>query len=872
MGYSSAAKSKKKGKDKKEDMQSTGIAGAKCSASDADSFDEILRAGSALFNRNFAAAEDCYRLALNKQPGHTTAMYNLGLTQMNQGKHDAAISQFKKTIKSAPNYGEAYFGLGSTQYDQASRAGDSGLMFKAADNLKKAINLSPSMFAAFNQLGNVYLALQDYGRAGDAYRSVTQISPRQPEGYANLARVLLMQGKGQEALQASQRAIDISPANGLLYHELGTAYKSIGREAEAKRMWKTAIRLIPNHAPSHYQIGELMAGTVFTEDKDIPGAMRSLAKAIQLDPNLAEAYMSLGMLHWGQGRMHLARDLLSKGLQVRPFAEGAANLGIVLSDLGDYEGAIKAFTQAMELNPRLAEAPKCLGDTYKHMNRWKDAIKMYKKALSIRPEYWEALNDLVHALQHTCEWKEWEKKLRLLQVQLSRELAAGGKPLFVKPFHALVYPLRVDHMLLVAESYAARAIRLVKSMLPSPFPVHKGLGESKKLRVGWVSSNIGDHSLSHLMRSVFLMQGDRIETWVFPLNGDNDPGDPVWREQIRKGVGPKRFVEISQVSGVQAAHIVNKHKIHVLIDLVGYTGGGERANEVFASRPAALQTSYMGFCASTGAPYMQHMIADRVVAPPEYRAQFSERLMLLPYSYFCNDHRQQPAWADIPSAAVSRSMHSELPKEGILLACFNQLYKMDPPVFDVWMQVLKSNPNTYLWLLKFPPVAVENIKKEAQKAGVEEHRVVFGNTLPKKEYLERGALADLFLDTPLVNAHTSATDILWAGVPMVTTGRESMISRVASSLCLAAGRPEMVAINLQEYQSLVNQLVGKGTEASSGLVSLKAATLRSKHASPLFDTQLWVKHLDASLLMAWDSLVALQRTGQDFHVIVRATC
>mmetsp|Transcript_40977 Transcript_40977/g.82479 ORF Transcript_40977/g.82479 Transcript_40977/m.82479 type:complete len:189 (+) Transcript_40977:2-568(+) len=185
------------------------------------------------------------------------------------------------------------------------------------------------------------------------------------------------------------------------------------------------------------------------------------------------------------------------------------------------------------------------------------------------------------------------------------------------------------------------------------------------------------------------------------------------------------------------------------------------------------------------------------------------------------------------------------------------------------MNILKQNPHAYLWLLKFPPVAVENIKKEAQRAGLEEGRVVFGHTLPKREYLERGALADLFLDTPLVNAHTSATDILWAGVPMVTTGRESMISRVATSLCLAAGRPEMVAINLDEYQSLALQLTGTRKRVPSRLTALKASTLKSKEDSPLFDTRLWVQHLDRSLLMAWDSLVAPGTGSQEYHVVVR---
>ena len=176
-------------------------------------------------------------------------------------------------------------------------------------------------------------------------------------------------------------------------------------------------------------------------------------------------------------------------------------------------------------------------------------------------------------------------------------------------------------------------------------------GAPHRIRVGWVSSNIGDHSLTHLMRSVFGMHGRKVASYVFALNGDNDPGDPIWRKQVKAAVGDTNFIDMSQMSGVQGAHVVNQKKIHVLVDLVGYTGGGERANEVFASQPSELQTSYMGFCASTGAPYMQHMIADRIVAPAEHQAQFSERLMIVPNSYFCNDHRQQEAWAHVGRAA-----------------------------------------------------------------------------------------------------------------------------------------------------------------------------------------------------------------------------
>ena len=483
---------------------------------------QLLKAGEQQFAQNPAAAEDCYQRAVAADGSSVLALYNLGLSQNNQRRHDDAIESFERALKLHPRYGEAHFGLGQALYDKAGPAAAQGqasshkkLLTRAKAALKKAVEYAPTYYAAYNSLGNVYLGLQDLPGAQRAYEKVVELSPRAPEGHANLARILHATGQAPAAIAAAQTAIALAPEQVALYHELASVCKAVGQERLAARVLRTALRLAPRHAASHYQLGEILAGTVFSEEKDIPGAMRHLTRAVSLDPAMAEAYMSLGMLYWGQGQMHRARDLLRAGLRARPFSEGHANLGIVLSDLGDYEGAIEHFEASIKLNPRLAEAPKCLGDTYKHLNRWKEAIAMYEKALVIRPNYWEALNDLVHALQHTCEWKQWRKKLTLLQGELARELARGGQPLFVKPFHALVYPLAVEHMLMVARAYAARATRLVKSLLPRPMVgtlklVAGKAGAPHRIRVGWVSSNIGDHSLTHLMRSVFGLHGRKV--------------------------------------------------------------------------------------------------------------------------------------------------------------------------------------------------------------------------------------------------------------------------------------------------------------------------------------------------------------------------
>ena len=194
-----------------------------------------------------------------------------------------------------------------------------------------------------------------------------------------------------------------------------------------------------------------------------------------------------------------------------------------------------------------------------------------------------------------------------------------------------------------------------------------------------------------------------------------------------------------------------------------------------------------------------------------------------------------------------------------MLACFNQLYKIDEAVFRVWMEALKGDSSVVLWLLKFPPVAVDNILKGARKYKLKRNQIVFGNTLPKKAYLERATHADLVLDTPLVNAHTSATDVLWAGVPMITTARDSMISRVASSLCLAGHLPQMVVPNLAEYAQLLARLPAKPHR----LAQMQAATRIARSTSPLFDTNRWVRNLDVALTLGWESRAAQRKLQRD---------
>jgi len=277
----------------------------------------------------------------------------------------------------------------------------------------------------------------------------------------------------------------------------------------------------------------------------------------------------------------------------------------------------------------------------------------------------------------------------------------------------------------------------------------------------------------------------KYEVYCYSLTPDDQSH---WRRAIQTSA--EHFIDIGHMHAVEAAQLIHKDGIHILINLNGYTKGSR--NEIFALRPAPIQMSYLGFCGTMGADYIDYIIADNVVLPKELRVFYQEKVLAMPHSYFVNDHRQSSKQlVDLPTGAISRSQYG-ISEDKFVFCNFNQLYKIDPDIFDVWMKLLKRVPNSILWLLRFPPAGEENLLQEARNRGVRPDQIVFSDVAPKDEHIKRGFLADLFVDTAVYNAHTTACDILWSGTPMITLKGEKMVSRVSASLLTAIGMEELI--------------------------------------------------------------------------------
>jgi predicted O-linked N-acetylglucosamine transferase (SPINDLY family) len=361
----------------------------------------------------------------------------------------------------------------------------------------------------------------------------------------------------------------------------------------------------------------------------------------------------------------------------------------------------------------------------------------------------------------------------------------------------------------------------------------------KRLRLGYVSADFHSHPTMHLMRSFFALH-DRARFEVFAYSIGPDDGSDYRRGVLRS---VDRFIDIRAEKAIASAARMRRDGIDILIDLKGYTH--EARPEIFALRPAPLQVAWLGYPASTGRGLNDYVIVDRVVAPAELAGDYGEKLAWMPNSYQVNDYRQPIADVSPGRAALG------LPTAGFVYACFNKVYKIEPPLFSAWMRILGRVPGSVLWLYSGSSAARANLASAAERAGIDPVRLVFGETLPKPQHLARLAQADLFLDTYTVNAHTSASDALWAGVPVLTCPGDTFAARVGASLVAAAGLPQLACPTKEDYENAAVRLAHAPAELSA-----MRRTLAARERLALFDTARFVRDLESAFEAMWQRYLA----------------
>lgn len=589
-------------------------------------------------------------------------------------------------------------------------------------------------------------------------------------------------------------------------------------------------------------------------------------------PDNVDALHYLGLLCHQRGRLDEAADLIGKALERSPdTAFLHANFAEVLRVQGKLEAALHHARAAVRLDPAHPNFQFNLANVLEASKRCDEALDADRRALALQPDWVEALSlgaSLCFALERldealefaeracarrpddlllfvarmryrawVCDWRGRDEDAARLEAMLESLMAQDRAFAGINPFVAHEYGLSRRTRNAVTQAYCERVLEAAGAPL-EPRRVSPGAARSR-LRLGYVSADFHSHPTMHLMRSFFSLH-DRTRFEVFAYSIGVDDGSEYRREAVRS---VDRFVDIRAEAARASAERIRRDGIDILVDLKGYTH--EARPEIFALRPAPLQVAWLGYPASTGRGLNDYAIADRIVAPAELAGDYGEKLVWMPDSYQVNDYRQPIAGVCPERAALG------LPSAGFVYACFNKVYKIEPSVFAAWMRILARVPGSVLWLYSGTSGARANLARAAERAGIDPARLVFGETLPKPQHLARLARADLFLDTFTVNAHTSAADALWAGVPVLTHPGDTFAARVGASLVSAAGLPQLACGSVEDYENAAVRLA----QAPAELREMRR-TLGARERLSLFDTPRFVRELESAFDAMWRRYLA----------------
>ncbi|CAO3451759.1 TPR domain protein, putative component of TonB system [Azospirillum argentinense] len=612
-----------------------------------------------------------------------------------------------------------------------------------------------------------------------------------------------------------------TPEEAVARSAFGEALRRQGRVAEAEAHHRAALSWLPDFGGNHFNLGLTLQAQGRTAE-----AAAAYGEAARLMPRFAPAPCNQGVLLRALGRREAAETALRRAVSLDPtLVPGWLNLGAVVQALGRVDAAAGCYRNALALRPDLAEAHANLGLVVKEGGRLADSLPAFRRALALGlPDAGGVLAQLVQQMRHLCRWDGLAER----SAQLAA-LVRGGATRQVHPWIFLGEGAGPAAELACARRYADWRTQGIAAM-----PARRDSGPRGRLRIGYLSADYHEHATAALIAELIERHGrERVEVVGYSYGPDD--GGPMRR---RLTAAFDRFVDLAACSHADAAARIRADGVDILVDLKGYTQ--QARPEIAAHRPAPVQAQWLGYPGTMGAGFIDYVIGDPLVTPFDHQPFYAERIVQLPVCYQPNDRSR-------PIGPTPSRVACGLPKEGVVFCCFNAAYKITPGLFDLWCRLLRAVPDSVLWLLDSHPEASANLRREAVRRGVAADRLVFAPRRPPAEHLARYRLADLFLDTTPVGAHTTASDALWAGVPVLTVMGEGFASRVGTSLLRAAGLPELAVRSLADYKDMALRLAGD----PDGIARLKARLMAEGRRAPLFDTDRLARALERAYATMW---------------------
>jgi len=761
----------------------------------------------------FEEALEAYARALKIRPDYAQAHNNRGLILNKLKRFEDALDSYGRALQIKPDYAEAHNNRGNALHELKR-------FEEAHDSYARALQVKPAFAEAHNNRGLSLHALKRFEDSLDSYARALQVKPDYAEAHNNRGDALHDLKRNADALDSYARALQIKPDYAEAYYARGTVLLELKRFEEALNSFTLALQIKPGYAEAHNN-----CGVALLELKRFEEALNSYARALQIRPDYAEAYSNRGLTLQKLERFEDAIDSYARALQIRPdYADAYNNRGVALQELRRLEEAFDSYTRALQIKPDFAEAYYNQGNILLELKRLEEAFSSYDRALQINPDCDWLFGTWLHAKMHLCDWGNFESQLAALAANVQR--ARKTTP----PFQVLALIDSLSLQRQAAEMWAG------ERHPPSPLlpPIAKR-ARPERIRVGYFSGDFRNHPVSFLTAELFERHDrSRFEVTAFSFGPDT-------QDDMRRRMEPafERFMDVRGKSDLQIVQLARSMKLDIAVDLGGFTEGS-RPN-IFALRAAPQQVSYLGYLGTLGAPYLDYLIADTTIIPLEHQRHYLEKLVYLP-SYQANDSKR------IISEKRFTREELGLPPTGFVFCCFNASYKIVPEVFNGWMRILRQVEGSSLLLLAENMTAQRNLRKEAVERGVAADRLVFGERVAVPEYLARYRSADLFLDTLPYNAGTTASDALWAGLPVLTRMGQSFAARVAASLLNAIGLPELVTTTQQQYEAMAIELASDPAR----LAQLKDRLSRNRLSTPLFDTEQFTVHLENAYMQMYE--------------------
>ena len=772
-----------------------------------------------------------YERILNQQDKHTDALGLLAAAYKQLGNFQVALKYFDKYIEINRKNAAVFENRGVT-LQALNRAND------ALESFDEAILLKPDAPSVYNFRGITLHSLKRFDEALETYDQAILLKSNFANAYFNRGRSFYALGRFEAALKNYDQVVRLKPDYVEGYINRGTVLTTLNRLDEALEDFNEVIRQKPALASVYNSRGVLLHKLSRLDE-----ALEDFDKAILLKKEFRAAYHNRGACLKDLKRPEEALESCNEAIRLKPVAaEPHALRGLILKDLGLSEEALKSCEEALRLKPDSIEGFINRGSVLNTLKQFDEALQSYTEAMRIDPDRDFLFGMWIHSKMKTCDWSDLSPQIENLQISLK-----AGKRI-TPPFPILGLVDNPEMHLLASQIYIDQ--KYPASDILGPF---KKRSLNNKIRIGYYSADFHNHATTYLMAELFESHDHhQFEIYGFSFGPKQDD---EMRHRLMEAFD--QFIDVSNRSDVEVAKISRELCVDIAVDLKGLTKNSRTG--IFAMRCAPIQVNYLGYPGTTGASFIDYIVADQVVIPVENQRYFAEKVVYMPHSYQVNDaHRKI-------SEKVFTKRELGLPESGFIFCCFNNNFKILPDTFSLWMELLLEVDGSVLWLYGSNATAIHNLRSQAQQKGIDPSRLVFAAHMSLEDHLARHRLADLFLDTLPCNAHTTASDALWAGLPLLTMPGQSFSARVAASLLTALDLPELICKSRDEYRTKAVSLA-KNTVF---LKQIKSKLNRNIKTTSLFNGNLFTKQLEQAYRKMHESCVNGKTTDHIYVTLER---